>query len=84
MAAKERRRRDRGDLRQLSVELWAGIRYAAALLEDTGAPPELKLRAVSALATASSVYARIFEVSTLEERLTALEETVKDEKPRPR
>lgn len=58
---KSRRRRDRGDICQLRVELWAGIRAASAMVEDPETTPALKLRAVSALATAAAVYARILE-----------------------
>jgi hypothetical protein len=58
---KSRRRRDSGDLCQLRVELWAGIRAAAAMLDNPETTPELKLRAVSALATAASVYAKLLE-----------------------
>jgi hypothetical protein len=58
---KPRPQRRSGNLSALKVELWAGIRYAAKLLEETETPPELKLRAVSALATAGSVYAKLLE-----------------------
>ncbi len=58
---KSRRRRDRGDICQLRVELWAGIRAASAMVEDPETAPELKLRAVSALATVASVYAKLLE-----------------------
>jgi hypothetical protein len=58
---KSRRRRDRGDICQLRVELWAGIRAASGMLEAQETTPELKLRAVSALATAASVYAKLLE-----------------------
>jgi hypothetical protein len=61
MGAKPRRRRDSGDICQLRVELWAGIRVAAAMVDDPETPPELKLRAVSALATAASVYHKLLE-----------------------
>lgn len=63
MSAKPRRRRDRGDLCQLRVELWAGIRAASAMVDDPETAPELKLRAVSALATAASVYAKLLEAT---------------------
>jgi hypothetical protein len=61
MSATPRRRRDSGDICQLRVELWAGVRVAAAIVDDPEVTPELKLRAVSALATAASVYARLLE-----------------------
>jgi hypothetical protein len=61
VSPKPRRRRDAGDLCQLRVELWAGVRVAAAMVDNPETPPELKLRAVSALATAASVYAKLLE-----------------------
>ena len=61
MSATPRRRRDSGDICQLRVELWAGVRVAAAMVDDPEVTPELKLRAVSALATAASVYAKLLE-----------------------
>jgi hypothetical protein len=61
MSAKPRKRRDSGDLCQLRVELWAGIRVAAAMVDDPTLTPDLKLRAVSALATAASVYAKLLD-----------------------
>jgi hypothetical protein len=61
MQGKPRRRRDSGDWCQLRVELWAGIKAASGLLDDAETTPELKLRAVSALATAAAVYARILQ-----------------------
>jgi hypothetical protein len=61
VSRKPRKRRDAGDICQLRVELWAGIRYAAALVDDPETIPELKLRAVSALATAASVYAKLLD-----------------------
>ena len=73
MAAKPRKRRDSGDICQLRVELWAGVRVAAALVDDPESSPELKLRAVSALATAASVYAKLLELVEYEDRLRALE-----------
>jgi hypothetical protein len=73
MAVKPRRRRDAGDLCQLRVELWAGIRYAAALLENATLGPEVKLRAVSALATASGIYRQLLETSEMADRLAELE-----------
>jgi hypothetical protein len=61
VSMKPRRRRDAGDICQLRVELWAGVRVAAAMVDNPETPPELKLRAVSALATAASVYAKLME-----------------------
>jgi hypothetical protein len=74
MSTTPRRRRDAGDISQLRVELWAGVRVAAAMVDDPEVSPELKLRAVSALATAASVYAKLLETTEVEERLMALEQ----------
>jgi hypothetical protein len=76
MSTRLRRRRDAGDLCQLRVELWAGVRVAAAMVDDPDVSPEVKLRAVSALATAASVYKGILEID-INARLLALEEQVK-------
>jgi hypothetical protein len=73
MSATPRRRRDAGDLCQLRVELWAGVRVASAMVDDPETTPELRLRAVSALATAASVYAKILYDTEIEKRLAALE-----------
>ncbi len=73
MDAKPRQRRDSGDLCQLKVELWAGARAAAAVLDDPGASPTEKLRAISALATAGAVYLKLLSETEIEARLSALE-----------
>jgi hypothetical protein len=52
------------------------VRVAAAMVDDPDTGPELKLRAISALATVGAVYARLLEASeihALAERLAALE-----------
>jgi hypothetical protein len=71
MSARPQRRS--GNLPALKVELWAAIRAASALIADPESPPELRLRAVSALSTAAAVYARILYDHELEQRLAALE-----------
>jgi hypothetical protein len=74
MAVRPRRRRGAGDLRQLKVELWAAICEAGDLLADPETDPELKLKAISALATATGVYLKLSEASEFEARLTTLEQ----------
>jgi hypothetical protein len=59
MSARPQRRS--GNLSALKVELWTAIRAASGMLDDAETTPELKLRAVSAIATAAAVYARILE-----------------------
>jgi hypothetical protein len=81
MEKKPRRRRDAGDICQLRVEMWAGIRAAAGLLEDPDLPPEVKLRAISALATAGSVYLKLLSEVEFGERLSALERAAEARKP---
>ena len=76
MRMRPRRRRGAGDLRQLRVELWAAICEAADILADRQTDPEVKLRSISALATAAGVYMKIAEASEFESRLTALEQRV--------
>ena len=73
MDRKPRKRRDAGDICQLKVELWAGVRCAAALVDDPLCTPTERLRAVSALATAGSVYLKLLSEVDFGERLAALE-----------
>lgn len=80
MPTTPRRRRDAGDLRQLKVELWAGIRYAASVVDNPEMSPELKLRAVSALATTGAIYAKILYDADIEARLQALEQAAEHER----
>jgi hypothetical protein len=69
MAVKRRRRRASGDLCQLKVELWAGIRYLVDTIENAKQPAEVRLRACAAL-PAAGVYRQILEgeTTTLNER----------------
>jgi hypothetical protein len=73
MDAKPRRRRESGDICQLRVELWAGIKAASAMVEDPDATPMERLRAISALSMASSVYVKLHAEIEVEARLQALE-----------
>jgi hypothetical protein len=82
MTTKPRKRRDSGDLCQLRVELWAGVRVAAAMVDNPKTKPDMKLRAISALATVGAVYARLLETSelvALQERITALEARLQEQ-----
>jgi hypothetical protein len=80
MDAKPRRRRDSGDICQLRVELWAGIKAASAMVEDADTTPMERLRAISALSMASSVYLKIHEAVELETRLAAVERAMLEER----
>jgi hypothetical protein len=60
---KARPQRRSGNFAALKVEVWAAIRAASALLDDPETTPELRLRAVSAVATAGAVYAKLLEAT---------------------
>ena len=81
MNRKPRPQRRSGNISALRVELWAGIRAAAGMLEDPDLPPEVRLRAVSALATAGSVYMKLLSEGDFGERLAALERAAEGRKP---
>ena len=66
---KARPQRRSGNLAALKVEVWAAIRAASAMLDDPDTSPELRLRAVSAVATAGAVYAKLLE-ATPEDHVT--------------
>jgi hypothetical protein len=76
MSARPQRRS--GNLSALKVELWAAIRATSAIIADPETPTELRVRAVSAMATASSVYARILYDHEIEQRLSALEASTRE------
>jgi hypothetical protein len=61
------------NLSALKVELSAAIKYASSVCADPDVSHELRLRAVSALATAASVYSKLWHDTVVDERLTALE-----------
>lgn len=69
----KKRRRKAGDLEQLQKVLWSAIMSAEATLYGA-VDAELVLKAVHAIAQASSQYAKLLEVGELEARLSALEE----------
>jgi hypothetical protein len=69
---KSRRRGTRpGSIRQVRLRLWWAIQEAAQLLDDPD--KDTRMRAISALSTASGVYAKLTEASELEKRIQALE-----------
>lgn len=63
-----------GDLNNLKRRLWGAILRADRIVADDDQPPEVVLRAVSAMSTACGVYRGLLEASDLEARLAALEE----------
>ena len=68
MNANPRPQRRSGNFAALKVEMWSAIRAAAAMLDDPETTPELRLRAVSAVATAGAVYAKLLESRPDEDR----------------
>jgi hypothetical protein len=68
---KNKRRRKPGDLSSLRRSLWAGILTAEELCDDPD--PQVRLRALHALATLAGVYLRTVEASDLEARIVQLE-----------
>jgi len=72
--AKQERRRARrkvGSLEDAQALLWRALERAGELLERP--EPEMALRAIHAVSQGAGAYARIIEVSKLEDRLEELE-----------
>lgn len=62
------------DLARAATALRKALKTAAALLDDP--EPGTRLKAVHATATAAGTLAKLVEISDLEQRLAALEETL--------
>lgn len=60
-----------GSIRQVRLRLWWAIQEASNLLDDDD--KDTRMRAISALSTASGVYAKLTEASDLENRIKELE-----------
>jgi hypothetical protein len=58
---KSRPQRRSGNFSALKVEIWASIRAVAGVIADPETTPDLKVRALSAIAAAGGVYLRILE-----------------------
>ncbi len=58
---KARPQRRSGNFSALKVEIWASIREVSAVIADPETTPDLKVRALSAIAAAGGVYLRILE-----------------------
>jgi hypothetical protein len=71
MSARPRRRS--GNLSALKLELWSAIQAASVIIADSSTEPDLKLKAVSTIATAGAVYLRILEGSDTEARVAQME-----------
>jgi len=69
-----------GNLTQLQRLLWHALREAAAIL-DEAEEVDTKLRAVHAIAQASSQYSKLLEVGEFEQRLRALEAAAPGRRP---
>lgn len=80
--AKPRRKRrpKPGDTNALRRVLWAAIRKVEEVMDDPITEPELVLRAVSALSTASGVYLKAEEQAEILTRLEAIEAAVQEDK----
>jgi hypothetical protein len=74
MSARPQRRS--GNLPALKVEVWAAIRAASGIIADPETPTEMRLRAVSAIATAASVYRGILEID-VQAQILAIEEAAR-------
>jgi len=70
---KRKRRPKPGDTNALRRVLWGAIRRVEELIDDPTTEPEVLLRAVSALSTASGVYLKAEEQAEILPRLEALE-----------
>lgn len=77
-AVKTRRRRrlKPGDTNALRRVLWSAIRRVEEIIDDPECEPEIVLRAVSALSTASGVYLRAEEQAEIMPRLEAIEQAI--------
>lgn len=73
---KRKRRPKPGDTNALRRVLWAAIRKVEEVMDDPATEPELVLRAVSALSTASGVYLKAEEQAEIIPRLEAIEAAV--------
>lgn len=73
---KRKRRPKPGDTNALRRVLWAAIRKVEEVMDDPATEPELVLRAVSALSTASGVYLKAEEQAEILTRLEAIEAAV--------
>jgi hypothetical protein len=58
---KARPQRRSGNFSALKVELWASIREVSAVIAYPETTPDLKVRALSAIAAAGGVYLRLLE-----------------------
>lgn len=75
---KRKRRPKPGDTQALRRVLWAAIRKVEKLIDDHEDDPDVMLRAVSALSTASGVYLKAEEQAEIFTRLEALEAAMKE------
>ncbi|GAB5518811.1 MAG: hypothetical protein RhofKO_10620 [Rhodothermales bacterium] len=77
-AGKKRRRiRKIGSIADAQRKLWQAITCAEDVLLDDESDSVTTLKAVHAITSASTAYAKLIEVGELEARLTELEEALK-------
>ncbi len=67
------RRRNAGSLTALQKELWHAVMVGGDLLDDDD--PQMRLKAVHAVAQAAAAYRALVEATDLEARVEALEAT---------
>ncbi len=72
-AKKRRRIRKLGDLTDMRRKLWQAITTAEDVLLDDQSDAVMQLKAVHAITSASTAYAKLIEVGELEARLSELE-----------
>ena len=64
-------------LAQVRQSMTTGIKELEGIFMDDQADPDQRIRALNCLSSLCNSYARICEVSDLEERITQLEENMK-------
>ncbi len=79
-AAKKRhaRMRKTGTLADMRRELWRAILCAKDVLLDPDTDPATTLKAVHAITSASTAYARLVEIGEIEARLEAVERMLQE------
>jgi predicted ATP-grasp superfamily ATP-dependent carboligase len=77
---RNKRRRKPGDLSAMRRTLWAGLLTAEELCDSPD--PQVRLRALHALATLAGVYLRTVESADLEARITELERAISQQRER--
>ncbi len=80
---KQARLRKIGTLADMQRELWRAILCAKDVLQDPDSDTSATLKAVHAITSASTAYARLVEIGEIEARLEAVEELLKERRNGP-